>query len=91
LINLELTTLENHIPWAKPREGPTSLKLIQGKDLVLLGSDMGRTQFHVHNYILDPTLPIPLDRGGRKGGQAGPGPPLKYSAPIIYIYIYIGN
>jgi len=50
---------------------------------------MGRTQFHVHNYILDPTLPIPLDRGGRKGGQAGPGPPLKYSAPIIYIYIYI--
>jgi hypothetical protein len=28
-------------------------------------------------------------RGGRKGGKQGPGPPLKYSAPVIYIYIYI--
>jgi len=28
---------------------------------------------------------IPICRGGRKGGKQGPGPPLKYSAPVIYM------
>jgi len=32
-------------------------------------------------------------RGGRKGGKQGPGPPLKYSAPVmcVCLYILLGN